>query len=218
MQRYVSRELGARLRESLESFPVTALLGPRQCGKSTLARHLIGDRKDTLYLDLERPSDLYKLEEAEFFLENHQDKLICIDEIQLKPDLFPLIRVLVDAGRRPGRFLILGSASQELIRQSSESLAGRIAYHELSPFVLTELNSWEQTTHWIRGGFPDSIFAASDAASAEWREQFIRTFLERDLAQFNFQLHAPTLSRFWRMLAHFHGQTINYSKIAQSMD
>lgn len=219
MHGYVQRELGRKLEESLAQFPVTVLLGPRQCGKSTLARHLLAERSNTLLLDLERPSDLHKLDEPEFFLETNRSKLICIDEVQLLPELFPLLRSLVDADRRTGRFLILGSASQELIRQSSESLAGRVAYHELTPFLSTELSGvTEQVGHWIRGGFPDSVFAESSAASQEWREQFVRTFLERDLAQFNLRLHAPTMRRFWTMLAHYRGQTINYSKIAQSMD
>ena len=219
MHGYVQRELGRKLEESLAQFPVTVLLGPRQCGKSTLARHLLAERSNTLLLDLERPSDLHKLDEPEFFLETNRSKLICIDEVQLLPELFPLLRSLVDADRRTGRFLILGSASQELIRQSSESLAGRVAYHELTPFLSTELSEvTEQVGLWIRGEFPDSVFAESSAASQEWREQFVRTFLERDLAQFNLRLHAPTMRRFWTMLAHYHGQTINYSKIAQSMD
>ena len=219
MHTYIQRELSRKLGESLAQFPVTVLLGPRQCGKSTLARNLLSGRSNPLLLDLERPSDLHKLDEPEFFLETNQHKLVCIDEVQLLPELFPLLRSLVDADRRPGRFLILGSASQELIRQSSESLAGRIAYHELTPFLSTELaGTMEQVVHWTRGGFPDSVFATSPATSLEWREQFIRTFLERDLAQFNLRLHAPTMRRFWTMLAHYHGQTINYSKIAQSMD
>lgn len=219
MHTYLQRELWGKLEKSLAHFPVSVLLGPRQCGKSTLAKNLLANRDDVLLLDLERPSDLHKLDEPEFFLETNQNKLICIDEIQLLPELFPLLRSLVDEDRRPGRFLILGSASQELIRQSSESLAGRVAYHELTPFLSTELSGTiERIEHWIKGGFPDSVLTPSSSMSLEWREQFIRTFLERDLVQFNLHLHAPTMRRFWTMLAHYHGQTINYSKIAQSMD
>jgi uncharacterized protein len=219
MHGYIEREMHCRVDDSLQEFPVVALLGPRQCGKSTLSKHILANCTNTLVLDLERPSDRQKLAEPEFFLENHRDKLVCIDEIQFMPNLFPVLRALVDADRRPGRFLILGSASQELIRQSSESLAGRVAHYELTPFLSSELGGRvEQAQHWVRGGFPDSVLGASDASSLRWREQFIRTFLERDLAQFNIRLQATTMRRFWSMLAHYHGQVINYSKLAQSMD
>ncbi len=219
MQTYVERKLGCGVQESLEQFPVVTLLGPRQCGKSTLSRHLLAGRDDVLVLDLERPSDLQKLNDPEFFLETYQDKLVCIDEIQLLPNIFPVLRALVDENRRPGRYLILGSASQELIRQSSESLAGRVAYHELTPFLRSELEETvDLKTHWNRGGFPGSVLSASNVASMEWREQFIRMFLERDLAQFNIRLNALSMRRFWSMLAHYHGQTVNYSKLAQSLD
>ena len=219
MQTYMRRALGREIQESLEQFPVVTLLGPRQCGKSTLSKHLLADRDDVLVLDLERPSDRQKLSDPEFFLETYQDKLVCIDEVQLLPNLFPVLRALVDEHRRPGRYLILGSASQELIRQSSESLAGRVAYHELTPFLHSELEeAVDLRTHWSRGGFPESVLVASDGMSLKWREQFIRTFLERDLAQFNIRLQALAMRRFWSMLAHYHGQTVNYSKLAQSMD
>ena len=219
MQGYVERELSLKIEESLANFPVVALLGPRQSGKSTLVRHLLEERDDVLVLDMERPSDLQKLEEPEFFLEIHQEKLICIDEVQLLPNIFPLLRALVDANRHPGRFLILGSASQELIRQGSESLAGRIVYHELTPFLRSELEGRVKLNqHWMRGGFPDSVLHVSDEVSFQWREQFVRSFLERDLAQFHFQLQAPKMRRFWLMLSHYHGQMMNYSKLAQSMD
>ena len=139
LQRYISRRLENEVHHSLLSFPVTAILGPRQCGKSTLAKTVLQGRADTVYLDLESPSDLRKLEDPEFFFATQREKLICIDEIQRVPELFPIIRVAVDGQRRPGKFLILGSASQDLIRQSSETLAGRIHYLELTPFCLDEL-------------------------------------------------------------------------------
>jgi predicted AAA+ superfamily ATPase len=223
IQRYIERYLEPELRHSLHSFPVTALIGPRQCGKSTLARRIVADIPNTTYLDLEKPSDQRKLDDAEFFFSTQKEQLICIDEIQMGPELFPIIRVMVDEDRRPGKFLILGSASQDLIRNSAETLAGRINYIELSPFGYNELildNSRLYTDPilpWIRGGFPDSILAESDPLSYRWRENFIRTFLERDIPQFGFSIPAMTLRRFWTMLAHHHGQTLNATKFGQSL-
>ena len=141
MQRYIDRQATDELQQSLSHNPVTALIGPRQCGKSTLARHVLQSRKDALILDLELPSDMRKLGDPELFLQEHADRLICIDEVQLKPDLFPLLRALVDKDRRPGRFLLLGSASRDLVRRSGETLAGRIHYLELTPFTWTELEN-----------------------------------------------------------------------------
>ncbi len=224
LQRYIRRDLEPELRHSLNSFPVTALLGPRQCGKSTLARHIVSDIERTTYLDLERPSDLRKLDDPEFFFHTRKDSLICIDEVQIGPELFPIIRVMVDEDRRPGKFLILGSASQDLIRSSAETLAGRIHFIELSPFTYNELlldpshSSFDPELPWTRGGFPDSLLAESDTISYQWREDFIRTFLERDIPQFGFSIPATTLRRFWTMLAHYHGQTFNASKLGQSLD
>jgi predicted AAA+ superfamily ATPase len=223
LQRYINRSLEAKLKESLRSFPVTALLGPRQCGKSTLARHVVAERMDTVYLDLEKPSDLRKLEDAEFFFHTQKDKLICIDEVQMGPELFPIIRVAVDEDRRPGKFLILGSASQDLIRQSSETLAGRIHFLELTPFTYDELfddnpEKYEDPVFlWTRGGFPEAVLADSDSHSFDWRSDFIRTFLERDIPQFGFTIPAVTMRRFWTMLAHYHGQMLNASKFGQAL-
>ncbi|MGD8717122.1 MAG: ATP-binding protein, partial [Desulfobacterales bacterium] len=223
MQKYIKRRIGKNLRQSLHSSPVTALLGPRQCGKSTLARHVVAGRADTVYLDLERPSDLRKLEDAEFFFHTQKDKLVCIDEVQMGPELFPIIRVAVDDARRPGQFLILGSASQDLIRQSSETLAGRIHFLELTPFTYDELFDDNQEKYedpvfaWVRGGFPEAILAKSDSHSFEWRIDFIRTFLERDIPQFGFRIPAITMRRFWTMLAHYHGQILNASKFGQAL-
>lgn len=220
---YIPRRLENEVHHSLLSFPVTAILGPRQCGKSTLARTVLQGREDTVYLDLQRPSDLRKLEDPEFFFETQREKLICIDEIQRVPELFPIIRVAVDGQRRPGKFLVLGSASQDLIRQSSETLAGRIHYLELTPFCLDELMAAglagkdDYLQIWVRGGFPDSATASSEKVSFEWRTDFIRTFLEREIPQFGFSIPALTLRRFWTMLAHYHGQMLNASKIGQSL-
>lgn len=223
LQRYIRRRIEVKLRESLQSFPVTALLGPRQCGKSTLARHVVADRADTVYLDLEKPSDLRKLEDPEFFFHTQKGKLVCIDEVQMGPELFPVIRVAVDEDRRPGKFLILGSASQDLIRQSSQTPAGRIHFLELTPFTYDELFDDNQEKYkdpvfvWPRGGFPEAVLAESDSHSFDWRLDFIRTFLERDMPQFGFTMPAITMRRFWTMLAHYHGQMLNASKFGQAL-
>jgi predicted AAA+ superfamily ATPase len=220
LQRYIPRRIAVDLQYSLNNFPITALLGPRQCGKSTLAKHIVDGRANTLYLDLERPSDLRKLDDPEFFFQINQDKLICIDEVQMGPELFPILRVAVDDNRIAGRFLILGSASQDLIRQSSETLAGRIHFLELSPFNYDELVAARYTDSilmWSRGGFPEAILSDSEKYSFQWRVDFIRSFLERDIPQFGFSIPAITMRRFWTMIAHYHGQLLNSSKLAQSL-
>lgn len=169
-----------------------------------------------MYLDLERPSDLEKLNDAEWFLSSQKDKLICIDEIQRKPDLFPLIRSLVDEWNRPSCFVVLGSASRDLLMQSSESLAGRIVYKQLTPFLWEELKDISIEKYFERGGFPRSVLATGDRISFDWRSSFIATFLERDLLQWiNFT--PATMRRLWQMLAHVNGQTVNYSNLGNSL-
>jgi predicted AAA+ superfamily ATPase len=212
---YISRFIESSLIESLENFPVTAVTGPRQCGKSTLVKSLFEGK--SVYLDLERPSDLKKLDNAEWFLGSQKGKLVCIDEIQRKPELFPLIRSLADEWDRPGCFLILGSASRDLLKQSSESLAGRISYRRLTPFLWNELAgkiSMEQ--YFSAGGFPRSNLARDARVSYQWREDFISTFLERDLLQWR-EFTPAAMGRLWRMLAHVNGQTVNYSVLASSL-
>jgi predicted AAA+ superfamily ATPase len=224
MQSYINRNATSELQQSLSHNPVTALIGPRQCGKSTLARHILSGRKDALFLDLELPSDRRKLQDPELFLQEHTSKLVCIDEVQQKPDLFPLLRALVDKARRPGRFLILGSASRNLVRQSGETLAGRIHYLELTPFKWTELEgrtvkkTWDFKRHWWRGGFPPAFLADTDAQSDAWRRDMIQDYLSRDLPSFGFTIPLPAMSRFWKMAAHYHGGLLNASKFGQSMD
>lgn len=204
---------------SLNNFPVTAILGPRQCGKSTLAKHLISDFTDTskaVYLDLERPSDLQKLDDAEWFLSHQKGKLICLDEIQRVPELFPVLRSIADENGTNGQFLILGSASLDLIRQSSETLAGRINYQKLTPFLWAEIFSEASLeTYMVKGGFPRSLLA-DDKLSMQWRESFVTTFLERDLLQFS-GFNSVAMRRLWQMLAHSNGQTANYSAIGSSL-
>ena len=214
---YLPRIIEQDVLRAMEDFPVVAITGPRQCGKSTLAKHLFDKADDVDYLDLERPSDIQRLQNAEWYLSAQKGKTICIDEIQRKPDLFPLIRTLVDEWDRPGSFLILGSASRDLLQQSSESLAGRIVYKRLTPFLINELEeSCSLQTYLNRGGFPRSILAARDSASYEWLEAFISTFLERDLKQWA-GFSNETMSRLWRMLAHLNGQTANYTILSSSL-
>lgn len=220
----LTRQLRQEVESSLAQFPVTALLGARQVGKTTLAKAIAAERKnigkDTVFLDLERTSDLAKLTDPELYLSGHADKLIILDEVQRKPELFPLLRALVDEHRIPGRFLILGSAAPELLRQSSESLAGRIRYLELGPLLLSEIEppetAWREL--WLRGGYPGSWLAPDRKQSMQWRLEFIRTHLERDVPGFGIRVPAVTLHRFWNMVAHLHGQLWNSSRIAVSME
>lgn len=224
MQGYLPRRLEGTLEEHLHSFPAVALLGPRQCGKTTLASETIKHRPRAVYLDLERPSDLRKLSDAELYFETQRARrgeiLFCLDEIQRVPELFPLLRSLIDAEGRNGQFLLLGSASRDLIRQTSESLAGRIVFLELTPLLASEVrpgNLAGLTRYWLRGGFPRSFLASTDAGSYAWRQSFVRTFLERDIPQLGFSLPAESLRRLWRMLAHEHGQALNSSQLGASL-
>lgn len=214
---YIHRILENSVLKSLQNFPVTAVTGPRQCGKSTLVKHLLEQNPGSIYLDLERPSDLRKLDDAEWFLSSQKGKLICIDEVQRKPELFPLIRSLVDEWDRPGCFLILGSASRDLLKQSSESLAGRISYKRLTPFLWKELEGdFSIEKYFSEGGFPRSLLTNDLEVSFEWRENFIATFLERDLLQWA-GFTPTTMRRLWQMLAHVNGQMVNYSTLASSL-
>jgi hypothetical protein len=205
-----------RLRRLLRSHPVVGILGPRQVGKTTLARDLVqrSGFKTTVF-DLEDPADVARLADARLALEPLRG-IVVIDEIQRRPDLFPLLRVLADRPRHPARFLVLGSASPELLRQSSESLAGRIAYHELGGFSLADVGSRQSDRLWLRGGFPRSFLARSERESDEWRRSFVRSFVERDLPQLGVTIPAATLERFWAMLAHYHAQVWNASEFARS--
>jgi predicted AAA+ superfamily ATPase len=220
------RALGPEIIEALKRFPVVALLGPRQCGKTTLAKALQRSvRKPTVYLDLELPSDRSKLADPELFLRSLRNRLVILDEIQRVPDLFPLLRALIDEHRHPGRYLILGSASGDLLRQSSETLAGRIEHFELTPFFLAELASAAGTPApaetlwrlWVRGGYPTSYLAPSLEESRRWRRAFITTYLERDVPQLGIGIPAAQLRRFWEMLAHLSGQLWNASHVASSL-
>jgi predicted AAA+ superfamily ATPase len=197
--------------------PIVAILGPRQCGKTTLARQFADQwPKDVTFFDLENPRDLRRLEEPLLALEN-QEGLIVLDEIQRTPDLFPVLRVLADRPNKKTKFLILGSASRDLMRQSSESLAGRISYLEIGGFTLDLVGTTKKEKLWIRGAFPRSFLASSEAASYQWRQDFIATFLERDIPQLGFNIPSKSLGRFWKMLAHYHGRIFNASEIGKSL-
>lgn len=196
--------------------PIVGLLGPRQVGKTTLARRVLSRLAGpATTFDLENPTDLVALRDPLLSL-SPLDGLVVIDEIQRLPALFPVLRVLVDRPSNSTRFLILGSASPDLVRQSSESLAGRVAYHELPGFEIDEVGTEALDTLWLRGGFPRSFLAASDAQSAQWRTQFVRTFLERDVPALGIRIPPPTLERFWAMLAHVHGELWNGAELARS--
>lgn len=205
----------ARLSDAVRRSPVTALLGPRQCGKSTLARRFAEGREATS-LDLESPADAGRLANPELYLGSLRG-LVVLDEIQALPELLPLLRVLADRPRKPARFLVLGSASPAIVRGVSETLAGRVELVELGGFDLAEAgsNRWERL--WVRGGFPRSFLARSEADSLAWREGFVRTFLERDVPQLGIGIPAAALRRFWTMLAHSQGQTWNGSDLGRSM-
>ncbi len=207
IERFVDKE---RLAKLMDSFSVTAIIGPRQAGKTTLARALVSDH----FLDLENPRDAALLAEPQLALEPLSG-LIVIDEIQRAPNLFPLMRHLVDT-KPSQRYLILGSASPSLLRQSAESLAGRIAYHELGGFRLGDVGVDHWRTLWMRGGLPPSFTARTDASSSLWLEQYISTFLERDIPQLGINIPSATLRRFWTMLCHYHGQIMNYAEFARS--
>lgn len=209
------RHLG-RVAELLGTHPVVAILGARQVGKTTLARELAAALGGPVTrFDLEDPDDLARLAEPKLALERLEG-LVVLDEVQRRPELFPVLRVLADRPGRDTRFLVLGSAGPDLLRQSSETLAGRIAYHQLGGFALDEVGLEAADRLWLRGGFPRSFLSRSGADSFEWRRGFVRTFLERDLPALGVQVPAPTLHRFWKMLAHYHGQTWNGAELGRA--
>lgn len=216
----IERRITADLVARLEEMPAVALLGPRQVGKTTLAQE-IGEGRPSIYLDLESDADRARLAEPELYLGQQEDKLVILDEVHRLPDLFQNLRGLIDRGRRKGlragRFLLLGSASLDLLRQSGESLAGRISYLEMGPIDAMEVAPEALTRLWIRGGFPDSVLAASDRASQRWRQDFIRTYLERDIPMLGPRIPAETLRRFWTMLAHHQSGLLNAAEFARAL-
>ncbi len=214
----ITRKLQTTILASLKRYPVVGLLGSRQVGKTTLAKTIKESvRQNAVYLDLELPSDWNKLQDPELYLQQFSNTLVIIDEIQRMPMLFPLMRALVDQNRIGGRFLILGSASPDMIHHASESLAGRIIYHELPTLNMWETGLDQLQKLWLRGGYPESYLAENDAESFTWREAFVKTYLETDIPQLGVRIPSVQLRRFWTMLAHSHGQLWNANKIANSL-
>lgn len=216
---YIPRLAESAISGLVSRFPAVAIVGPRQVGKTSLAQHLsFRMERPAVYLDLENPGDLNKLQDPELFLTPLQDHTVILDEVQRAPHLFPVLRGLIDRHRKPGRFILLGSASPDLIRDSSESLAGRIAYFDLPPLNLQEVAGIaDYRTHWLRGGFPESLLAGDDAASMEWREYFIQTYLERDLPMLGLRANPLLTRRLWTMLAHWNGNLLNYEALGNSL-
>ncbi len=220
MQKLISRRVQDVVKEYLNVFPAVVILGSRQCGKSTLMRMMANVMPNMLYLDMQNRDDFAMLSEPSLFFRNNVDRLVCLDEIQQTPELFSVLRSEIDRDRRNGRFILLGSASRELLQNTSETLAGRIGLIYMTPFTYDELcdcNDFEINKFWLRGGYPDSYLALSDDYSSLWRESFIRTYIERDVPQFGFQITSRQMLRLMLMIAHSHGQLLNSSKIGESL-
>ena len=217
----IERARKAEVDRLLDGNPAVVLVGPRQVGKTTLA-HRIADERGAVYLDLERPRDLARIADVEQFCELHADELLVLDEVHRSPGLFAPLRGIIDrrrrSGRRTGQFLFLGSASIDLMKQSGETLAGRVAYCELHPLGVSETGAGQRHRLWHRGGFPESFLAGTDESGFDWRLDFIRTYLERDVPALGPRIPAETLRRFWTMLAHNQGQTFNAAAFARGLD
>jgi uncharacterized protein len=215
----IERRLIHQIKRDLEWSPVIGLVGSRQVGKTTLVKILQqGMVKPTIYLDLELPTDVFKLEDAQTYLKEHEDKCVIIDEIQIKPELFALLRALIDQHRVPARFILLGSASPHIIKLNTETLAGRIAYHELAPFSWSEvMDQVTMTEHWLRGGFPGSLLAPDRIISRKWLNDFTETYIHRDLNRLGFAIPQPLLRNLLSMTAHLHGSTLNMSQLAGAL-
>lgn len=218
--KYISRNIIEFVKTNLSVFPAVAILGSRQCGKSTLVKMMQKEDSNILYLDLQNRDDLAKLNEPSLFFQYNANKTICLDEVQLRPDIFAVLRSEIDRDRRHGRFILLGSAARNLIQHTSESLAGRVGLISLTPFLVDEVDTTEDFSlqdYWFRGGYPDSFMAVDDNSSCLWRENFIRTYIERDIPQLGFHIAAPQLMRLLTMTAYEQGQLLNSSKLASSM-
>ena len=220
MQKLICRKAQALVKEYLNVFPAVVILGSRQCGKSTLIRMMSEELPEMLYLDLQNRDDYAMLSEPTLFFRNNADKIVCLDEIQQVPELFSVLRSEIDRDRRNGRFILLGSASRELLQNTSETLAGRIGLIDMTPFTYEELygsSDFDINRFWLRGGYPDSYLSENDEYSSLWRESFIRTYIERDIPQFGFQITSRQMLRLMLMIAHNHGQLLNSSKLGESL-
>ena len=215
----IQRLITQRILRDLAWSPIVGLIGPRQVGKTTLARYLQTlMSKPTIYLDLELQEDWFKLEDAQSYLAGHVDKCVIIDEIQVRPELFALLRAMTDQKREPARFILLGSAAPYIVKLNTETLAGRIAYHELTPFSLSEIQADStQENHWLKGGFPGSLLASESLISRKWMDDFAETFIHRDLARLGFTIPAPLLRNMLSMLAHLNGSQFNANNLANSL-
>jgi hypothetical protein len=216
----IDRLIKNELLELLSYFPALGIIGSRQVGKTTLVKQMaLNLNKQAIYLDLENPDDLSKLTEPSLFLRSYADRCVILDEIQRMPGLFPVLRSLIDENRTPARFILTGSASPDLIRDSSESLAGRIAYKELTPLNIAEVNETMATTrHWFRGGYPLSLLAPSDKLGRKWLENYIQTYIERDLPLLGLKVSPTVLRNLWTMLAHIHGNILNMNVLSKSLE
>lgn len=215
----INRNVENKLIKTINNFPVTGIIGPRQVGKTTLAKKLITlINKEVIYIDLENPRDIARLSDPNLFFEANKEKCIILDEIQVMPELFSVLRPMVDMNRVPERFILLGSASPELIRASSQSLAGRIAYIELTGINLTEISDSETNQLWLRGGFPDAYLAKDNEIWIQWVDNFIRTYIERDLPMLGLNISARTLRNLWTMIAGINANVLNYSNISRSLE
>lgn len=217
---YVTRTAETTVSQLIAANPAVVVVGPRQVGKTSLVKHLTAQiPREAVYFDLENPDDYHQFANPSLLLEPLKDQTVILDEVQRVPALFPALRGLIDRHRQPGRFILLGSASPELIRDTSESLAGRVAYFELHPFTLPELpDTIDYRQHWLRGGFPESLLADSDEKSLDWRENFIRSYLERDLPLLGLRADPMLIRRLWTMIAHLNGQLLNLSALGNSLD
>jgi uncharacterized protein len=216
----IERLITQKVLRDLTWSPIVGLIGPRQVGKTTLARYVQTQiEKPTIYLDLELQEDWFKLEDAQSYLIGHEDKCVVIDEIQIRPELFALLRALTDQKRVPARFILLGSASPHIVKLNTETLAGRIAYHELTPFSYSEIKAlYSQEEHWIKGGFPGALLPTEAFISRKWLDDFAETFIHRDLVRLGFSVSATTVRNLLSMIAHLHGGQLNASALANSMD